>query len=386
MEKWRLTFWERHTFDYILKSDRKTAEGIIERFKKQNPALMQLNPEIGILQFKKDADGNKAKFFILIVGHRYIFDYRLLPSHFENLEVKSNLCENMPKEFPYPYPGMQIEEYHSPDRYILFVKRNIEKIRKTLHSENMTVDEALNALTGTWINHLKWVKELKEKKVMEHKEHLKFFNELLEKTKVVYYQSDVFKQHGNKNWGYSVTATSFEKHSKVIVGFNWGVDNNWIKQGHSYGPQKDYPLKNFTSSYDDLGSLKRTFSFFHNHFETIPEVQVNYCFFRSEREDQITAKDLKLSGELFDSLIQYLEPSMLISFSKTLNDYLSKTEKLIPEKPLEIKSGNKHFLVTKGKVKISDKEIDYFNLPHPNYPITREARVTAWDYCFKDKK
>lgn len=383
MEKWRLEFRERHTFYNILKSDRKIAEEIIERFKKQYLDLMQLNPEVGIIQFKRDADGNKGKFYKIIVGHRYIFDYRLLPDHFENIEVKSNLCENMPRGFPDPYPGMQNEVYHSPDRYILFVKSNIEKIRKTLNSENMTVDEALDALTGDWNNHLEWAKELKEKRTMENKEHIKFFNELLEKTKDVYYQSDVFKNYGNKNWGYSVTATSFEKHAKVIVGFNWGAGKEWnVKEG-SNGAQDKYPTKNFSSSYDELGSLKRTISFFHNYFEIIPEVQVNYCFFRSEKEDQITSNDLKLSGGLFDSLIQYLEPSMLISFSRFLNDHLSKTDKLTSENILEIKSGNKHFSVTKGKVKINKKEIDYFNLPHPNYPITREARVKAWDFCFK---
>jgi len=382
MEKWRLAFRERHILDYILKSDRQTAKDIIERFKKQHPDLMQLDPEIGILQFQYDEDGNKDKFFIIIVGHRFIFDYRLLPDHFENIKVKSNLCENMPKEFPDPYPGMQIEEYNFPERYIAYVKRNIEKIRKTLHSKNITVDEALDALTGGWNNHLNRVTELKENRIMEHKEHIKFFNELLEKTKEVYHQSDIFKEHGNKNWGYSVTATSFEKNAKVIVGFNWGVDKKFIENGNSYGPQPGYPSKNFSSSYEDLGSLKRTFPFLHKHFEIIPEVQINYCFFRSESEAQISNKDLTLSGELFDSLIHYLEPSMLISFSKNLNDHLSNSGKLIQTETLQIKSGNKIFSVAKGKVKINDNEVDYYYLPHPNCPIKREARVKAWEYCF----
>jgi hypothetical protein len=275
MEKWRIAFRERHNIEYILKSDRIAAKGIIDRFKNQNPSLMQFNPEIGILQFKKDADGKKAKHYIIIVGHRFIFDYRLLPDHFESHEVKSNLCEKMPKEFPLPYPGMQIEVYHAPERYTLFVERNIEKIRKTLHSERMTVYEALDALTGSWDDHLKWINELKENKIMENNEHIKFFNELLEKTKQAYFLSDVYKSHGAKNWGYSVTATKFEKDAKVIVGFNWGIDKKWIAAGNSYGAQSKYPENNFSSSYAELGSFKRTFKLLHNYFEIIPEVQIN---------------------------------------------------------------------------------------------------------------
>jgi ArsR family metal-binding transcriptional regulator len=131
-----------------------------------------------------------------------------------------------------------------------------------------------------------------------------------------------------------------------------------------------------------LGSLKRTFPFLHKHFEIIPEVQINYCFFRSERENQISAKDLTLSGEIFDSLIYYLEPSMLISFSKNLNDYLSTSKKLIHKDTIDIRSGNKTFSVTKGKVKINENEVDYYYLPHPNCPIKGEARSKAWEYCF----
>lgn len=64
---------------------------------------------------------------------------------------------------------------------------------------------------------------------MKSKEHIQFYSRLLEKTKDAYYKSDVFKKYGQKNWGYSITATSFKKDAKVIVGFNWGVDNKLIE-------------------------------------------------------------------------------------------------------------------------------------------------------------
>lgn len=384
MEGWRQQFQRKHPMDDIPKTDREFAEGLISRFKTQNPLLMKLNPEVGINYFTHDYSGNPCKFFILMVGHKYIFDYRLLPTHFENIEVKSHLCEKMPKEFPAPFPGMQNEEYLSPDRFLLFVNRNIEKIRIGLKSESLSVKDALDAITGDFDKHKKWIKQLKCERIMENKEHIDFFNKLLEKTNLAYLKSDIYKSHGHKNWGYSVSSTCFEKNAKVIVGFNWGVDNSLIKNGNSHCPQKEYPLKSYSSLYDELGSFKRTFNLFHNYFETIPEIQTNYCFFRSENESQITNNDLELSNDLFDELIEYLNPSMLISFSKSLNCYFESTGRLVHRDLLEIKSGNRIFQAVKGNVNISNRVIKYFNLPHPNYPITKKARTEAWEYCFKN--
>lgn len=46
---------------------------------------------------------------------------------------------------------------------------------------------------------------------LKNKEHIAFFNSLLKKTEAAYIKSDVYKDHGKKDWGYSITATSFEK-------------------------------------------------------------------------------------------------------------------------------------------------------------------------------
>jgi hypothetical protein len=218
---------------------------------------------------------------------------------------------------------------------------------------------------------------------MTTENHLDYFNSLLNRTEELFKRSDIYKQHGEK-WGYSVTATSFKKRASVVIGFNWGVDKQWMAQGNRYGRQENYPTINFNDSYKDLGSLKRTFKYFERYLNQIPEVQINYCFFRSEKENQVTDRDLNLNKELFDSLIEYLEPNMLISFSKTLNDYFVKSGKLVTKNTLEIASGGKHYETTKGKVKINDILIDYFCLPHPNCPIKNEIRDRAWSYCFHD--
>jgi len=381
MEKWRKKFRMYHTFDNIQPKDRERAKDFLERFKAQHSDLMKLDPEIGIDQFTTDADGNSCNKLVLFVGHGFIFDYRLIPEHFEGIEVKSHLCEEMPNSFPPYFYGTQLETYYSKERYLSFVNKNLELIKKRFKLKDISVDEALDAITGGWTNHLNWLKKQKNEVIMENKEHIEFFNKLLEKTKEAYYLSDVYNNFASKNWAYSVTATSFKKNDKVIVGFNWGA-----AKGYSYEPQKDYPLKNFISQYEDLGSFKRIVNWFYKYFDHIPEIQVNYCFFRSEKEEQISKKDLELSSKLFDELIEYLMPSMIISFSQSLNTYLKNSSKLLDVKTKPITSTNKTFEVTKGKVFIAKNKIDYFNLPHPNYPITGDARQEAWDFCFKGKK
>ncbi len=168
MRNWRSDFRLKHTFDYILEPDRKVAEDIISRFKKRNPELMELEPEIGINQFTQDAYGNQCVFFMVLVGHQFIFDYRLIPIHFEDIEVKSYLCEEMPKEFPTVNEDTQIEVYHSPNNYILFVERNIVQIRKKLKSSTMSIDEALDALTGDFEQHKKWVTQLNNERTLKN--------------------------------------------------------------------------------------------------------------------------------------------------------------------------------------------------------------------------
>jgi hypothetical protein len=113
----------------------------------------------------------------------------------------------------------------------------------------------------------------KNKMMNNNNKHIKFFNSLLEKTKAAYHKSDVFKNYAQKNWGYSITATSFVKNATVIVGFNWGVDKKLSDQGKSHGPQEFYPIKNFTDLDNDLGSLKRTLNYFRIYFDSNPEVQ-----------------------------------------------------------------------------------------------------------------
>ncbi len=148
MEAWKKKFREMYNIDYLPKSKILAFEELIERFKKKHPALMELDPEVGIIHIGQDEDGNPLNINILKVGHPFIFDYRRIPNHFENLKVESALIEGMPKEFPesiWEYIDIHSDVYYSPDRYRRFVDKNIHLIRLMLHSVKMSIPEALDA-------------------------------------------------------------------------------------------------------------------------------------------------------------------------------------------------------------------------------------------------
>jgi len=204
-------------------------------------------------------------------------------------------------------------------------------------------------------------------------EEINFFNELLAETKIAYNQSSI----KGKGWCYSVTATRIMKNKPLIVGFNWGVDTS------KHEAQKEYPDVCFGDNYKDLGSLKRIIPYFKKYYpDALSGMQTNFCFFRSEKENQVSESDLKLSSELFDKYLDYSAPSIIISFSKKLCEYLERKGKLSLIEKKDIKSGNKIIQPFKAKLQHSNNLIGFISLPHPNYPITTNARDGAWEFCF----
>jgi len=209
-------------------------------------------------------------------------------------------------------------------------------------------------------------------------EEINFFNELLAKTKEAYNHCDI----RGKQWGFSVSATRIMKNKPLIIGFNWGVDS--IQRGGKCEIQKEYPDKCFEDNYKELGSLKRVIPYFKNYYpDALSGMQTNFCFFRSEKEDQVSEGDLKLSSELFDKYLDYSDPSIIISFSKKLSEYLERKGKLKHIQKEEIKSGKKIIQPIRAKFQHTNNNlVPFISLPHPNYPLLREARDKAWEFCF----
>ncbi len=216
-----------------------------------------------------------------------------------------------------------------------------------------------------------------------NREEIDFFNELLAETKIAYNQSSI----KGKGWWYSVTATRIMKNKPLIVGFNWGVDSKSMQKGDKHEAQKEYPDVCFEDIYKELGSLKRVKPYFEKYYpDALSGMQTNFCFFRSEKEDQVSEGDLELSSKLFDKYLDYSAPSIIISFSKKLGDYLEKKGKLKHVQKEDIKSGKKIIQPIRAKFQDSNNNVIAFvSLPHPNYPISGEARDKAWEFCFSAK-
>lgn len=225
----------------------------------------------------------------------------------------------------------------------------------------------------------------------ENTKQIAFFNKLLALTEKAYIASDVYKTYKEKNWGYSLTSTNLDKNKPVIIGFNWGAGKHWSQKYSAPVRQKEYPSCDFNGiPEDELGSLMNLKSYFREFYpEGLTAVQTNYCFFRSEFAEEISSNDLKLRcAPLFNALLEFLEPKILIGFSMDLYKHF-QNEKLIDpggEKKITYRSGKSYRSLTiyKGKVSIGNNKVDFCSLPHPNYQLRNEIRRAAWKYCFND--
>lgn len=131
------------------------------------PELMKLKPEINVCTVIEEWDEDLEQFVLvqpnrieININHPFIFDNRLVPSEFKGVIVK-NITEGA------PYPGEffdDIEEneptpfyrLEDPDKYINYVNKHIDSIRQQLQSPEMTIEEALDAITGDFTKHKIW--------------------------------------------------------------------------------------------------------------------------------------------------------------------------------------------------------------------------------------
>lgn len=362
-------------------------EKILDQFKQKNQKLVELSQKIRVTELLEGWNFETHEVIVynppiiqIEVWRTFIFDIRLIPKEFNGIEVIDQFYGSYPKEFPSDNASLPLEEWEAPERYIKFVDNSLELISKKINIPNLIRDEALDALTGDFKKHIKWCTNMRASRIKEEKENIAFFNELLYEVRQAYYLSDAYLNNKEKEWYYSITATKFSKNKPLIIGFNWGVDNKWVEKGNKYAPQCNYPLATFAGLYDDLGSFKRTINLFHRYFTSaLSGTQMNYCFFRSENKNQITQKDIDLCKPIFEKIVNYINPGSIISFTRK-NHFLTSKDADI--KTTEIPNGKSTLLVSKGKIIINEKLIDFYNLPHPNYPVNNEARIKAWEYCF----
>lgn len=206
-------------------------------------------------------------------------------------------------------------------------------------------------------------------------------NALLGKLDQIYEDSEIKQTciKENQKWGYSLVTTPMEQSEPLILGFNWGA-----AKGQIYQNQTAIKKTNFLDE-DDVGSLKRIFPFIRQHLGDdylTKASQSNYCFFRSSTEDQINETDIMRCSGVFAELIEILAPSSIICLSAKLRKHLIDTNQVHArqEKAINFKRGSAEieFVAVRGKLASG---VDIKFLPHPNYPMKREARSAAWQFC-----
>jgi len=363
-------------------------EKLLNQFKHKNKKLFELSQKIIVTGLVEDWNSETNEVIVhnppiyqIEVWRPFIFDVKLIPTEFNGIKVVDKLFGSYPSEFPSDKATLPIEEFEAPERYIKFVDNNIGLISNKIRIPNLTRADALDALTGDFKKHVNWCIKKRMDRINDESENIIFFNKLLYEVRQAYHLSNVYLKYKDKEWYYSITATKFSRNKPLIIGFNWGVDNKWIKKGNKYSPQCNYPFSTFEGLYDDLGSFKRTIPLFLKYFPSaLSGTQMNYCFFRSENGDQITPRDLELCKPIFEKIVNYLNPSCIISFTRKTH-FLTHNDSQI--NTIEIPNGKSTLFVSKGKVMINNRLIDFYNLPHPNYPVNSEARTKAWEECFK---
>jgi len=138
-------------------------------FETAHPELVKLNPEINVCTVIEEWDEELDQLvnpnrMEISVNHSFIFDNRLIPSKFKEIKVNNIIVgEPYPKEFfENIEEGIEIPLHvlEDPDKYINYVTKHIDSIRQRLYSPDMSIDEALDAITGDFNKHKIWFKNI----------------------------------------------------------------------------------------------------------------------------------------------------------------------------------------------------------------------------------
>ncbi len=209
------------------------------------------------------------------------------------------------------------------------------------------------------------------------------FEYLLNRVKIAYSQSSL----KDKEYHYSLVGTQIKKHQPLIIGLNWGGGKIEAQTVESY----KNCLNEQTKFQDDIdmGSLSKIKPYLKKYsifnYTTSHIGWTNYCFFRTPNEKELMQNpdDLLLTNDIFFELIKMVEPSMILSFSSLLRDYLLKNSTGVNFKIKDrYKAINEH-----GKNKYNGligelNGCKFYSLPHPVAHTGTYARNFAWSYCF----
>lgn len=190
-------------------------------------------------------------------------------------------------------------------------------------------------------------------------------NKIEKEIKIAFNKSDIkiLAENENKKWYYSLCTSKPKMGQPLIIGVNWGAGKE------DYLPQNIENLPSKTN-WDEMGSLTRIKSYIEKKFSHIIDVneinQTNYCFFRSEKENQLTKKDIELCEPIFEKFVSMIKPQIIFGFSSKLRKYLFSNKKIYYINKKIIPNDSRNIYIFKGFIKFGDWWTYINLLPHPN--------------------
>lgn len=216
---------------------------------------------------------------------------------------------------------------------------------------------------------------------------------LLGLVKDAFDKSDVRRNASSQGeeWNYSICDSRIEPGNLLLVGFNGGVDKSPMR------PQKSEPTDYFLDVYrkrpKDLGNFIRVANYLIrstslSEQDRLTAGQINYCFFRSPQASEISDKDVLLCKPVFERLLEIAQPKRVLCFTERLKKVILRehpvTELTEQRIPYNILGTSRTFTACRGVLKTAAGPTPVCFLPHPNYPITGDARDEAWAFALID--
>lgn len=207
-------------------------------------------------------------------------------------------------------------------------------------------------------------------------------NEIFNKIEMAFEKSDVKKlaEEKGKEWFYSLCKSKPRKGQPLIIGLNWGA------KSEKFQPQDINNLPESTK-WNEMGKLSQIKDYLKGCFPLLPLGnfnQTNLCFFRSQKESQLTQYDINLCKPIFEEFIELLKPQIMFGFSAPLRNYLILNNRIeyLNEKILH--NGESRIFLKQGFIKFGNWWTYINLLPHPNnwrYEERGKVLKKIWEFA-----
>lgn len=195
-----------------------------------------------------------------------------------------------------------------------------------------------------------------------------FFQQLREQTKKNFTDTPIYQMQKRlgKQWNYSVCGTPIQNKKGILMGINWGADEN--NEAQLVMPDgKDIATYKFIKR-----SKKYLETYLQLNLDTVDFNYANLCFFRSPGEKDLMNEDYKQSLPLFKQYVEFIKPPWIFSLGESNTKRLQQLGELKSCK--EIPDSQSKFKGIIGNL----WGVPYFSVPHPNARVKAKSRDEIW--------